>query len=116
MLKLNCLRDIAFVFVLKNARRYGLMSSNTNNDTKLPFPKNTNPDNQTLNPKTTERSQMDRAQSIIFETLVKATPLLCDNNFSMWKSKILSIVEFLGVKEVFVDGNGTLSSDTVKTV
>ncbi|KNE94137.1 hypothetical protein PSTG_12567 [Puccinia striiformis f. sp. tritici PST-78] len=54
--------------------------------------------------KTTESSQMDRTNSVIFETLIKATLLLTDNNFSMWKSKILTIFEYLS-------GEGELSTE-----
>ncbi|KAI9619821.1 hypothetical protein KEM48_008434 [Puccinia striiformis f. sp. tritici PST-130] len=50
--------------------------------------------------KTTESSQMDRTNSVIFETLIKATLLLTDNNFSMWKSKILTIFEYLSLEKV----------------
>ncbi|KAI9611093.1 hypothetical protein H4Q26_008942 [Puccinia striiformis f. sp. tritici PST-130] len=62
--------------------------------------------------KTTESSQMDRTNSVIFETLIKATLLLTDNNFSMWKSKILTIFEYLSVKKnVFTKGEGELSTE-----
>ncbi|POW01580.1 hypothetical protein PSTT_12373 [Puccinia striiformis] len=86
-----------------------LMSSNNDDDNKLP--KNPKAGNQTPMSKTTDSSPMDRTNTVIFETLIKATPLLTDDNFSMWKSKVLAIFEYLSVKKVFTKGEGQLSTE-----
>ncbi|KAI9623491.1 hypothetical protein H4Q26_014664 [Puccinia striiformis f. sp. tritici PST-130] len=61
--------------------------------------------------KTTESVQMEKTNSVIFVTLIKAIPLLADENFSTWKSKILTVFEYLAVKDVFTKGEGKLSSE-----
>ncbi|KAI9616635.1 hypothetical protein H4Q26_011035, partial [Puccinia striiformis f. sp. tritici PST-130] len=49
--------------------------------------------------------------SVIFETIIKATPLVTHDNFSAWKKKILTIFQYLSVKKVFVKGEGKLSEE-----
>ncbi|KAI7934294.1 hypothetical protein MJO28_017195 [Puccinia striiformis f. sp. tritici] len=68
--------------------------------------------NQTLAQQTTEQPKMDRTYSVIFESAIKATPLLGCSNFSVWKTQILSVFEILGIKEVFIDGSAALSKES----
>ncbi|KAI9611767.1 hypothetical protein KEM48_004431 [Puccinia striiformis f. sp. tritici PST-130] len=51
-----------------------LMSSNGDEDSKLKQPKNSKTENQTSMSKTTESVQMEKTNSVIFVTLIKAIP------------------------------------------
>ncbi|KNE93930.1 hypothetical protein PSTG_12731 [Puccinia striiformis f. sp. tritici PST-78] len=66
----------------------------------------------TSNTQITETLQMDSLASTIIPSCIKALPLLTENNFSKWKSQILTIFEMLGIKDVFILGKGELSTKT----
>ncbi|KAI7958482.1 hypothetical protein MJO29_006699 [Puccinia striiformis f. sp. tritici] len=59
-----------------------------------------------------ESPQMDSLTSSIVQSCIKALPLLTIDNFSAWKSQILTIFEMLEVKDVFTLGKGVLSKKT----
>ncbi|KAI7965997.1 hypothetical protein MJO29_001745 [Puccinia striiformis f. sp. tritici] len=64
----------------------------------------------TSSTQTTETLPMDSLANTILPSCIKALPLLTENNFSEWKSQILTIFEMLDIKEVFTLGKGELSS------
>ncbi|KAI7962055.1 hypothetical protein MJO28_000149 [Puccinia striiformis f. sp. tritici] len=77
----------------------------------------TEPNNKLTKPNTGETRtpdipQMDGLTNTIVQSCIKSLPLLTQDNFSSWKSQILTIFEMLDIKDVFTIGKGVLTKKT----
>ncbi|KNZ49246.1 hypothetical protein VP01_512g10 [Puccinia sorghi] len=56
-------------------------------------------------------SAIEKRKVIALETAIKAIPILTQDNFTAWKQRVLNFLENLKAKDVFVKGEGKLSTD-----
>ncbi|KAA1106449.1 hypothetical protein PGT21_050161 [Puccinia graminis f. sp. tritici] len=69
--------------------------------------------NQASTTKTTEASSnsMEKINAMILKTAIEAIPLLTQDNFSMWKTRVINYLEIQKLKDAVVEGKGKLSND-----
>ncbi|KNZ59897.1 hypothetical protein VP01_1648g3 [Puccinia sorghi] len=80
-------------------------------DPKSNKPK-TEPD-QTINKFVTTESSgtMEKLDLIYLKLAIDDAPVLTQDNYSMWHTRILNYFDILWIKDVFIEGKGTISED-----
>ncbi|KNZ50553.1 hypothetical protein VP01_4358g2, partial [Puccinia sorghi] len=59
--------------------------------------KNEEPD--TIMSKTTDTDLMEKLNSVLYKTAIESIPLLTQENFSMWRSRVVNLLDLLKIKK-----------------
>ncbi|KNZ50985.1 hypothetical protein VP01_4144g2 [Puccinia sorghi] len=60
--------------------------------------------------KTIEADPMDKLNSFLYKTAIKSIPLLTQENYSMWCSGVINLLDLLKIKDVVLTAERQLTS------
>ncbi|KAA1119247.1 hypothetical protein PGT21_018909 [Puccinia graminis f. sp. tritici] len=87
---------IIFLIVVLKARR---MTDNLNTSAAS---KSTNTNQASLTKTTDSKPDMDKINAMILKTAIKAIPMLTQDNYSMWNSRMMNFLELQKLKDTFL--------------
>ncbi|KNZ52352.1 hypothetical protein VP01_3607g3, partial [Puccinia sorghi] len=60
--------------------------------------------------KTIEADPMDKLNSVLYKTAIESIPLLTQENYSMWRSRVINLLDLLKIKDVVLTAERQLTS------
>ncbi|KNZ46159.1 hypothetical protein VP01_74g2 [Puccinia sorghi] len=60
--------------------------------------------------KITDTDPMEKLNSILYKTAIESIPLLTQENFSMWRSRVVNLLDLLKIKDAVFSEEGVLTS------
>ncbi|KNZ61806.1 hypothetical protein VP01_13556g1 [Puccinia sorghi] len=59
---------------------------------------------------------MEKLDLIYLKLAIDSVPVLTQDNFSIWHTRILNYFNILKIKDYFLEGKGTISEDNARNV